>query len=222
MLDVQVLNCPLDAICLNFIAFDTGFKHFYLSVKNFCDNFRFSLKDGLSEEVVLVSLDISLVGLLDIGPEGGGVAGHLRHEVQDRQAVDPGVRGSDGLEDVFVEVAGVVEDLEHRGDALVAEFIRFKIVIDGGFGEDGENVVEQFGAPFPEHLLGDDSELHGLLQSADFVHDPGDHLGYLLFVGLFEVGVLREGVVVGVVGCAFVFVGGGPAFVLQAVQSIHF
>ena len=204
------------------MTLNSFFKQFDLSVKYLRNELWVFLKDGFPEEVVLVTLDVGLIGFLDVGPEGGGVSGHFCHEVEDGETVDPGVGGSYGLEDVFVEVPRIVEDSEHGCDALVTELIRFKIVIDGGFGKDGKDIVEKFGASFLEHLLGDDSELHVLVESVDLAHDPGDHLGCLLVGGLFEVGVLGEGVVVGVVGCAFVLVGGRSALVVEVIVAIHF
>ena len=158
------------------MTLNTFFKEFGLSFKNFRNYLWVFLQDGFPEEVVLVTLNVVFGGLLNVCPEGGGVPGHFCHEVEDCKTVDPGVRGSNGLEDIFVEVAGVVEDFKHGGDALVTELVRFKIVIDCGFGEDGKDIVEEFGTAFLEHLLSDDSKLHVFVESIDFTHNPADHL----------------------------------------------
>ena len=73
--------------------------------------------------------------------------------------MDPGVRCSYGLENVFAHEAGVVEQLEYVDDgSFVVDFASNDLEIDF-FGEDGEHIVEEFGPSFFEHFFRDDSGL---------------------------------------------------------------
>ena len=97
--------------------------------------------------------------------------------------MNPGVRSSDWLKNVFAHEPGIVPVFEHAHHHLESELLSFEAFVDGS-GQDSKDIHEDFRPSFFEHFSSDGSELCVVVVSVDFDDYFAGHLVHLLEVSL--------------------------------------
>jgi len=103
-------------------------------------------------------------------PESCSDGHNLRNKLKNAQTVKPGVGCPNGLKDIFVEIAIIVEQPQNVENELKVHFLSVHLLVYPSY-QDRENIVEEFRASFFEHFFGNGSELGLIVKAVDLIHD---------------------------------------------------
>ena len=111
--------------------------------------------------------------------KSGGNGDHLSNELKYAQTMKPSVWCSYRLENVFIQIAVIVEQSQDIQDEIEVYFFAINFLVYPS-NQNRKDVIEQFGTSFFKHLLSYSSDLRLVVESIDLIHNFLCHFVYFL------------------------------------------